>query len=128
MKTLLLIILSFVGLTSVISGLLMMSIPDGSVLNLPISILKNTPFKDFQLPGLLLFVFIGCTSMMAVFYSLVMNKKRFNWSIATGVMILLWMFFQFIFLKNYLLVELIYLISALFIITISMHLKGKSLL
>jgi hypothetical protein len=128
MKTFLFIILTFVGLTSFVSGLLMMSVPDGSILNLPISILKNTPFKDFKLPGLILFVFVGCVSMVAVFYNMVLSVKRFNWAIVSGIMIFIWMFLQFLFLKDYLLIELIYGICGVFIITISIHLKGKSLL
>jgi hypothetical protein len=128
MKTFLFIILSFVGLTSFVSGLLMMSVPDGSILNLPISILSNTPFKDFKFPGLLLFVFVGCVSMIAVFYNMVLSTKRFNWAIISGIMIFIWMFLQFLFLKEYLLIELIYGVCGIFIITISIHLKGKSLL
>ena len=67
MKTILFILVSFLALTSVLSALLMMSIPDGSILNLSISLLKGTIFKDFVLPGFLLFLFVGSVNLLAVF-------------------------------------------------------------
>ncbi|MBK8496082.1 MAG: hypothetical protein IPL50_14515 [Chitinophagaceae bacterium] len=47
MKTLLFILVAFVALTSFISGLIMMSDPEGVILNMSVSLLEGTPFRDF---------------------------------------------------------------------------------
>jgi hypothetical protein len=43
--------------------------PDGHLIQMPLSHLKNSPFSDFLIPGLFLFTFLGIFPL-AVAYSL----------------------------------------------------------
>ena len=120
--------ISFVGITTLLSGILMMSIPDGSILSLPLSILKNTPFEDFKLPGLLLFFFVGSVNMIAVFYNLIKHPKRYNWAIAGGIAIVIWIIFQYLLIQQSMWLDIVYLLCGLIIILTALQLKGKLLI
>jgi len=78
--------------------------PDGHLIQMPISHLKNSPFSDFLLPGIFLFIFLGIYPL-AVSYSLwrrpawhwpdfINPFKRIHWSwaasLAAGVIVLIW--------------------------------------
>ncbi len=127
MKSLLFLLISFIALSAMLFGILMVSVPDGSILNLPISILKGSSFKDFQIPGLLLLLVIGGVNFIAIFYNLQRAPSRYNWSLLSGFLVIGWILFQIIFINSTLWFNSIYLIAAVLIILMSIQLKGKSL-
>lgn len=78
--------------------------PDGHLIQMPLSHLKNSPFSDFLIPGLFLFTFLGIFPL-AVAYSLwktpgwrwpdILNPfKQIHWgwaaSLAAGVIVIIW--------------------------------------
>jgi len=105
----LLIVLQFLlGLGALAGGGSFILAPDGHLLQMPISVLKNTPFPNFLIPGLLLFTFVGIFPI-AVAYSLwkqpawhwpdLLNPfKQFHWSwaasLAAGVAVAIWIIVQ----------------------------------
>jgi hypothetical protein len=125
MKTLLFILVSFIAVTSTISGLLMISKPDGSIFNLPLSLLEGTSFKNFLIPGILLTVLVGGANVLAVFYNMQRHPKRYNWAMAGGIMISGWIIVQMILLHAAHWLHFIYLGIGLLIILIAYQLKGK---
>lgn len=128
MKNILLILVCFVALSTLFVGILLMSVPDGSILRLPISFLHSTVFNDFRLPGFLLFLFVGCTNLIAAFYLFINMSKRYNWSLLGGIVTILWVVVQWMILENTMLTDLIYFLVAFGIILISLQLKGRSLI
>jgi hypothetical protein len=125
MKTLLFIMVSFIAVTATLSGLLMISKPDGSILNLPLGLLEGTPFKNFLLPGILLTVLAGGTNLLAVFYNMQRHPNRYNWALAGGIMISGWIIVQMIILHAAPWLHFVYLGIGLLIILIAYQLKGK---
>jgi hypothetical protein len=98
----------FLGLNALIGGGAFLLAPDGHLIQMPLSNLKNTPFSDFLIPGLLLFIFVGIFPI-AVAYSLwkrpawrwpnILNPfKRIHWSwarsLAAGVIAMIWIAIQ----------------------------------
>ncbi len=98
------ILLLLIGVGSLISGPLLFLSPSGHLLQLPIELLKGTPFANYFLPGIILLMFVGVYPIF-VGYSLlkrppwrwpdVINpSKRFHWawtaSWAAGVILLIW--------------------------------------
>lgn len=128
MKKLLLILVCFVALSTLTVGILLMSVPDGSILRLPISFLQSTIFDDFRIPGFLLFLFVGCTNLIAAFYLIINMSKRYNWSLFGGIVTVLWVVLQWMILENTMLTDMIYFLVAFGIILISLQLKGRSLI
>jgi hypothetical protein len=125
MKTILFILVSFTGLTATVTGLLMISKPDGSILHLSLSLLDPAPFKNYLLPGILLTTVVGLVNLMAVFLNIQRHPKRYNWALAGGFMISLWMLVQLLLIHAAHWVHFIYLSIGIFIILIAYQLKGK---
>ena len=125
MKTLVFILLSFIGITATLSGLLMLSNPDGEIMKLSVSLLKETPFNDFRVPGILLTVLVGGTTLLAIFYNMQRHPNRYNWAIAGGTVIIGWIIAQMILIRTLHWLHCVYLILGLLIILIAYQLKGK---
>jgi hypothetical protein len=125
-KTLLFILLSFIAVTAFVSGLLIISSPDGGgILNLQLSLLKNTPFKNFLVPGIILTVFVGITNLLAVFFNIQRHANRYNWAMAGGLMLCGWIIVQMILLNVTSWLQFIYLGTGLQVMLIAYQLKGK---
>mgnify|MGYP000126020916 CR=1 FL=1 len=125
MKTLLFILVSFVAVTAMLSGLFMISNPDGSIMNLPLSLLDGTPFKNFLIPGILLTTIVGGVNLLAVFYNIQRHVNRYNWAIAGGIIISGWIVVQMILIQAAHWLHFLYLGIGILIILLAYQLKGK---
>lgn len=125
MKTLLFILLAFVALTSLISGLIMMSDPEGAILNMPVSLLQGTPFRDFLIPGIILATVVGGVNLLAVAYNLNRHPSRYNWALAGGLMITGWIVVQMLLIQMANWLHFLYLGIGILIILTAYQLKGK---
>ncbi|MEY4702857.1 MAG: hypothetical protein RIR96_754 [Bacteroidota bacterium] len=128
MKFTLTLILFVIGITAMLSGLAMMSSPDGNLLNLNFSVLKNTPFNDFQFPGLLLFASVGVANIVAVFFQMMEHPLRFKWSMIAGLITLGWIITQYLFIGHFLMLDFIYFIAGLTVVFVAIQQRGKSLI
>jgi hypothetical protein len=101
-------LLIFLGLNGIVAGLAFMVAPDGHLIQMPMSNLERAPFRDFLLPGILLFIFIGIYPVV-IGYSLwrlpnwswpdALNPwKGIHWSwagsLAAGVAAIVWIVVQ----------------------------------
>lgn len=125
MKTLLFILVSFIAVTSTLSGLLMISNPNGEIMKLPLSLLDGTPFKNFLIPGILLFTIVGGVNLLALFYNIQRHVNRYNWAIAGGIIISGWIVVQMILIHAVQWLHFLYLGIGIFIILLAYQLKGK---
>lgn len=63
-----LILLGFLGLSSIGGGAALIISPSGKLLGgLPLSILQHSPFTDFLIPGIILFVVLGLFPTLIIF-------------------------------------------------------------
>jgi len=98
----------FLGLNGLAGGLAFVIAPDGHLLQMPFSHLRNTPFSSFLIPGLLLLFFLGVYPL-AVAYSLwkrpawrwpdalnPFQQTHWSWaaSLAAGVIAIIWIVVQ----------------------------------
>lgn len=105
---LLIILQILLGLGALGGGGTLMLAPDGRLIQMPVTLLKDTPFTDYLIPGALLFTFVGLYPM-AVAYSLwrrpawrwpdMLNPfKGIHWawvgSLAAGVAVTIWITVQ----------------------------------
>lgn len=101
---LLIALLVFLGVNAMVAGAAFVLSPDGHLIRMPLSQLSRSPFVDFRIPGLLLFVFIGLFPILAA-YGLWKNPRwawlevlnpfrQFHWSwaasIGAGVTLIVW--------------------------------------
>lgn len=125
MKPLLVILLCFIAATSTLSGLLMISEPDGRILNLPPALLEGTPFRNYLIPGVLLAGIVGGINIAAVYTNIARSPSRYNWSIAGGIMIMGWIVAQMILIQSVHWLHFIYFGTGVLVILIAYQLKGR---
>lgn len=127
LKSFLFLLISFIALTSTLTGILLMSVPDGVILNLPLSLLKDTPFKDYFIPGLLLTLLIGGSHFLAVYYNLIRHPRRYNYAIAAGFLLCVWMIAQISVFNGILWADVTMILIGIMIVLIAYQLRGKLL-
>lgn len=88
------IIQSFIGIGAVISGILMILKPDGSIFQMPLSMLNNSPFTDFLIPGIILFSVNGIGNIFSGYLSFRHHKLSGFAGIFFGSGLNIWIFVQ----------------------------------
>ena len=82
------------GLGALYGGWNLTAHPDGSSLKMPLSILEFSPFRDFLIPGIILFVTNGIFSLY-VLWRLILHDKRYPWLVAgQGAILFGWIVIQ----------------------------------
>lgn len=94
------ILLLFNGIGALFGGYHLIAHPDGSSLQMPLSMLATTPFTDFLIPGIILFVANGVSSL-AVFTTLVVKYKNSALLIsAQGIILAGWILIQVLLIQG----------------------------
>ena len=110
------------GLGALAGGGAFLLAPDGHLIQMPLSNLKDTPFSDFLIPGVLLFTFVGIYPV-AVAYGLwrrpgwrwpdILNPFKGNhWSwagsLAAGMIVIIWITVQMLLLRSVAFLHVLY--------------------
>ncbi|MFZ1305169.1 MAG: hypothetical protein WAR80_04965 [Ferruginibacter sp.] len=94
------VLLLFNGIGALYGGYNLMMYPDGSSIQLTPDWLKHTPFTNYFIPGLVLFIFNGLFSMVA-FVALFFNHRINPWLImAQGAILVGWIVIQMLLLQT----------------------------
>jgi hypothetical protein len=84
------LLIFFQGISGILGGISLIVDPTGGSLNIPLHWLEGSPFKDYLIPGLILFFVLGFLPLL-VFYGLL---KQYNWSwygaILIGIALIIW--------------------------------------
>lgn len=134
MKTLLIILQALLGIGAIYGGVTLIISPSGELLGLPISMLEAAPFKDFLIPGIILFIVLGVIPCLAV-YGL-MTKKRskyaemlnlfsdmhWAWSYAlyTSIAAIIWIQLQMVFIDDVFWAHTLYVFWGVLMIVIAL--------
>jgi len=100
--------LFFTGITAGISGFMLMYDPSGKPLRMNVSVLDGSPFDSFFIPGIILFLFIGISSILIAFS--VINDHSYSTKLIffQGLAMLCWIVVQIIMIKQFFYLQLIY--------------------
>lgn len=85
---------AFVAIGALPCGVLLMVYPNGSALNMPLSMLKGSPFADFFWPGLILFAVIGIGHTLAALMSFRRHCFAGLAGAVMGLGLMIWIFVQ----------------------------------
>ncbi len=127
----LMFLLVFLGVNGIAGGGAFLLAPDGRLLQMPISQLRNSPFSDFTIPGLLLGIFLGVYPLVAAYclwarpawrWPEAINPfKGTHWawpgSIAAGVIAMIWIAVQVQWIEPWPLHTFIFAWGALIVLT-----------
>lgn len=125
MRVFLLILLVFVGATATVSGLMLMIRPDGALMQMPTAILLTSPFRNFFIPGIVLFALVGLVNGMAACLLIRRHPAQYDWAMVGGVMIGGWIVVQIILIQSLSWLQFIYLGAGLLMVLAARQLKGK---
>ena len=127
----LIILLSIGGISG---GISLIISPDGSLLQMPVTVLKKSPFTDFLIPGCILFVFIGVLPAILAYSLIWMPKWRFpeilniykkmywcwTYTLYSGIILIIWMDVEIAMIGYGSIIQLLYLFYGLAVIITSL--------
>jgi hypothetical protein len=85
---------SLIGIGAVISGALLIIRPDGHYLQIPLDMLKNSPFRNFLIPGVILFLVIGVGNIVSAVLSFRIQRIAGFAGLFFGFGLVIWLFVQ----------------------------------
>ncbi len=112
-RILTIILLAFNGLGAVYGGIMLISDPSGWKLGLPISLLEDSPFDDFLIPGLLLLIVIGLGSLVVCGLVILRTRKNASWVIIAGFGMAVWIAVQILMIREVHYLHLIYAMAGI---------------
>lgn len=133
-RYLLIFLIFFLSVGALFGGFMLLSDPSGGALKMPLSALKNSPFPDFLIPGLILFVFMGLVPLMLV-YALIARPgwkwanclniyklRHWSWtySLYTGVVLVIWIDIQILLLGYGALIQTVYALLGIIIVIVAL--------
>lgn len=133
-KGFLIILLGFLAIGALFGGLAFVIRPDGSIYQLPVELLANSPFKDYMLPGIILLILFGIFPVLVI-YGLIkkpenkylnklnlINDYHYSWTFAvyTGIALIIWINIQTLILNAVDILHTIYSTLGIFIICIAL--------
>ncbi len=109
-------LLFFTGITASISGFMLMYDPTGKPLRMNVSLLAGSPFDSFFVPGIILFLFLGFSSIIIAFF--VINDHSYSTRLIfnQGLVVIGWIVVQIITIKYFHFLQLIYLMIGIALI------------
>lgn len=112
-RILIIILLAFNGIGAVYGGILLIADPEGWKLGIPTSVLKHSPFDDFLIPGIILFLVLGLGSLLSCAL-VILNTRRYPfWVILMGFILSVWISIQMLMLRDIHLLQILYAIIGL---------------
>jgi hypothetical protein len=86
------VLILFLGIAALISGPMLFLSPDGSFMQMSTDVLKGSPFPDYLIPGIILFLGLLKTGWRGLYTLNPFTRRQWAWtgSIAVGVILLIW--------------------------------------
>ena len=88
------------GVGALFGGTTLIVHPDGSGIGLPLSILRYSPFVDFLIPGIILFVTNGVCSFIVLLIVLRKMPRSYLYVMAEGAILTGWIIVQVIMIRG----------------------------
>jgi hypothetical protein len=124
MRTLLVALIVFVGITSTLIGMLLIAYPVITAYDFSLDFLQPAFSKNFLLPGTM-FLITGTLNLLALLSSMQHSKTQYNWSMAGGLSMIIWVIVHSVLLQSIPWLYSTYLICGFLISLLSWQLKGK---
>ena len=105
--------------------MLLLYSPDMEILQRLPGMQGSVGFKDFLLPAVVISGVIGAVHLLAIFHLLQGETKGYNYALAGGSLLMLWMILQMMIFASAHWLHFIYLFLGLLTCLIACQLKGK---
>ena len=127
-------LLAFLGLGAIAGGGALIISPSGELIGMPLSMLGHSPFKNFLLPGLILFIVLGISPILLIIALLKKSEsavaerlnffKDMHWSWSFSIYIafalIIWIQLQMVFIQGVSWLHTFYMFYAVLILFIAL--------
>jgi hypothetical protein len=120
------ILQALVGLGAIPAGLALIADPTGSSISLPIELLEGTPFPDFLIPGVFLFLGNGVGHLAGALLSFRKSVHAPMVGMLLGLFLSLWIVIQIYFIGGIHFLQTFYLFIGVVELTLSYRLYRKN--
>jgi hypothetical protein len=124
----------FLGIGAIFGGGVLIVSPDGSILSMPLKMLQNSPFNNFLIPGLILFVGLGLLPLITAIFLIskkplkIAEKLRlykethwsWNSSLYVGFILIIWITVELYMIKGVAFIHVFYIFLGLLIQSITL--------
>jgi hypothetical protein len=94
-------LLFFNAVSALFGGWALMSDPSGETLELPLRFLEHSPFENFLVPGIILFVTNGLFSLLFAVMAL-LRFMNYSWLVIfQGFILVVWLIIQIIMIREF---------------------------
>jgi hypothetical protein len=116
--------LVFLGISSLVGAVPMLREPAGSPLNMPLSLLRYSPFHSFLIPGLILLVANGFLSFVVLWLVLCKRERYAWWVVGQGFVLAGWLLVEIAMLRGANWLHAVYGVVASFLIATGWTLRN----
>ncbi len=113
---------------AVYGGIMLISDPGGWKLKLPTGILQHSPFDNFLIPGIILFLVLGLGSLIVCALVILKVRKNPSWVILMGFVLAVWISIQMLMLRDVNYLQLIFGIIGLTLMIMGILERKKEIL
>lgn len=124
MRTLLKILLAFVGITATFIGMMLIAYPILTAYDLSMDFLSPAFSINFIIPGIM-FILTGIINLSALLSVIQQSGMQYNLSLMSGFLMMVWVVIHSVLLQTIPWLYLTYLICGFLIELLSWQLKGK---
>ncbi len=116
---------AFIGLGALGGGFMLVRDPSGSALELPMSLLEGSPFRDFLIPGMFLFAVNGVGSMIGAGLSFTRRRYAQEIAIVLGAILVAWIVIQVIIISSCHWLHVLYFILGVVELGIGLYIRRR---
>ncbi len=134
MRNIFLVVLGFLAIGAIGGGGVLIISPTGELMGMPLSVLDNSPFSSFLVPGIILFTVLGLVPLLLMFALVKKPESRlagkinlfkdmhwaWTFSIYVAFMLIGWIQLQMVFLQSVHWLHTFYMFYAVAIILIAL--------
>lgn len=124
-KLLTLLVLGVIGLSALSAGYLFMKDPSGAVIGLTTAYLRNSPFNNYWVPGIVLFTMNGVMNVLAILSLLLKYKYYAQFILVQGLLLIGWIVIQIFMVRDFNFLHFFCLASGIWLMMAGFHFKKQ---
>jgi hypothetical protein len=101
LRILVLCLLFLLGVSALAGSYHLISDPSGQALQMPLELLNGTPFRNYLIPGVILLLTSGISSLIIALLTIKKAKKYSVWIVLQGVALLIWLSAELVLNKDF---------------------------
>jgi hypothetical protein len=117
------VLLFFCSVSALYGGGALVADPTGGLLQMPVSYLAHSPFKDFLIPGIILLVLVGFSCIDVAIITIRRSSIFPLALIYQGVVLIIWIVVELIMVRSYMFLQVVYFVSGVLLVAIGVYLK-----